>query len=659
MKKLLIATSMSLPLLLLAAWQAFFSPNIEFLRPSLTAAWIVHPALPTSGFFETEYHSPDVVFRRHFEIEAPAGSFAVRVTTLGVAAVELNGRKLASNETGESRNWKFGREFELGPFLKHGSNVLSVRVAYENGPPALLLEAGGRLGGTLETDDRWRAALEEDRGRGAPAAVVMRDEAFLAGKQNFLRRSAYFPLYALTLGLLALLIVYALVPVRFKPWLEHAPESSQPSTFLGRHALAAIIFTLVAISQLRNAIHFDWQSGMADATSHLGYALYVLQTWQVPFPQEASQAYHPPLFYFLAASVGAVAEAAQRGFLIPKSIQLLNATFGLLNILCSWLLLNKLFPNNVSARNLGFSVAAFLPVGFYVNPNITNEVLSGSLVSLAIYLSCVFLFGRSLNWKSALGIGFVCGLCLLSKYTGLFVFVSIASLLALRTLSEADSDVRLRTAGVLALFLAVVVAISGWFYLRNFVHYGDPFIGNWDSASGFRYEQPPGYRPASFYVDFGSLFWHIPERVRWSGFWEAIYGSLWMDVPGYLVAPESRGRDSLGSVILWLALLPSVGIVVGFLSACRHLLQREWNHPFFIAVTTSFWTLMSVMLFTLETPYYSTAKAVFLLSLIPAIAAFAGLGLDGMCRRLGRLRFLLYANLAGLYGSILYLFSVR
>jgi 4-amino-4-deoxy-L-arabinose transferase-like glycosyltransferase len=304
-------------------------------------------------------------------------------------------------------------------------------------------------------------------------------------------------------------------------------------------------------------------------------------------------------------------------------------------------------------------VAAFLPVGFYMNPNITNEVLSGSLVGLAVYLSCVGLFGRSLNWKLAIGIGFVCGLCLLSKYTGLFIFVSIVSLLTLRALSEADSASRLVVTRFLALFLVVVVLISGWVYVRNFVHYGDPFVGNWDHASGFHYEQQPGYRSASFYLNFGSLFWHVPERARWSGFWEGLHGSLWMDIPGFLVGSADRGRDSLGSVILWLALLPSVGIVVGFLRACSRLLRRGWDHPFFIVVTTSFWTLVSVILFTLEVPYFSTVKAVFLLSLIPAVAVFAGLGLELMCRQLGRLRFLLYANLVGLYGAILYVFAVR
>lgn len=37
----------------------------------------------------------------------------------------------------------------------------------------------------------------------------------------------------------------------------------------------------------------------------------------------------------------------------------------------------------------------------------------------------------------------------------------------------------------------------------------------------------------------------------------------------------------------------------------------------------------------------------------------AALGLELLCRQLGRLRCLLYADRVGLYGAILYLFAVR
>ena len=57
-------------------------------------------------------------------------------------------------------------------------------------------------------------------------------------------------------------------------------------------------------------------------------------------------------------------------------------------------------------------------------------------------------------------------------------------------------------------------------------------------------------------------------------------------------------------------------------------------------------------------PFYSTVSAFFCLSLVSAIAVFAGLGLEGLAWQLGRLRILLYANLIGLYASILYLFAL-
>jgi hypothetical protein len=54
--------------------------------------------------------------------------------------------------------------------------------------------------------------------------------------------------------------------------------------------------------------------------------------------------------------------------------------------------------------------------------------------------------------------------------------------------------------------------------------------------------------------------------------------------------------------------------------------------------------------------FHTTVKAFFFLSLISSIGVFAALGLETMCWQLGRLRWLLYGNLAALYGIIFYLF---
>lgn len=304
-----------------------------------------------------------------------------------------------------------------------------------------------------------------------------------------------------------------------------------------------------------------------------------------------------------------------------------------------------------------------------MNSMVSNEIFSGGMIGLAIFLAVRFGFGHKLSWRDALLIGSGCGLGLLSKYTGLFVFLSVVFLLFLRQVSHQETeykDDRMSPTALLlsfrlppVLLIAVTLTISGWLYARNLIHFGDPFIGNWDRASGFSYKQLPGYRTLNFYTRFGSVFFHIPEHSKWGSFWDGKYASMWADSHNAFLKHRGRLYRDLESMILWLAFLPSVAILFGFGKAFLYLLRREWDHPFLILVLTSVLSVVSVILFTMEVPYFSTVKAFFFLSLISSIGVFAALGLEMMCQQLGRLRWLLYGNLATLYGIILYLFWYR
>jgi hypothetical protein len=191
------------------------------------------------------------------------------------------------------------------------------------------------------------------------------------------------------------------------------------------------------------------------------------------------------------------------------------------------------------------------------------------------------------------------------------------------------------------------------------VRFGDPFIGNWDEASGFHYEQSPGYRNVQFYTQFGSVFYHLPVRSRWVSFWDGKYGSMWTDTHGTFLNLSNPTTQLLGSLSLWLALLPTLAIVFGFGYAIKFLIRHEWNHPYFVMVTTSVLTILSLVSFTMEIPTYSTIKAFFFLSMIPIIGVFAALGLERLCLNLGKLRWIVYIHLGTFYGIVSYLFWYR
>jgi len=203
------------------------------------------------------------------------------------------------------------------------------------------------------------------------------------------------------------------------------------------------------------------------------------------------------------------------------------------------------------------------------------------------------------------------------------------------------------------------LAISGWLYARNVERFGTPFIGAWDRRSGFTIVQPPGYRAPAFYGHFGAVFWQQIGQSRYTSFWDGMYGSLWADSHGTFLKWGDERALTLSSVCLWLALLPSVAMLLGFGQALTHVMTREWDHPYFILVVTTALSVAGLLLFTMEHPWYSTLKAHWALSLTPCAGVFAALGLETMCRQLGRLRWALYANLGVLGGLVLYLFWYR
>jgi 4-amino-4-deoxy-L-arabinose transferase-like glycosyltransferase len=368
---------------------------------------------------------------------------------------------------------------------------------------------------------------------------------------------------------------------------------------------------------------------------------------------EGWQMYQPPLYYYISAIIYKLFGGKAALAVSLKAVQVFTTLVGLGNIALAWWLLCLLFPGQIRVRTLGFSVTALLPMGFYMNPMVSNEIFSGAVIGLAIVLAVRYGFENELRWKYAFLIGAVCGLGLLSKYTGLFILSSFLLLLILRHVNRQGN---LKPSLVLA---AVALVLCGWFYGRNIVVFKDPFIGNWDKASGAHYEQAPGYRNLSFYTRLGSWFTQLPERTRWLSFWDGNYASMWTDPESTFLSQDDRTTNILASLSLWLAVLPSVAILLGLGKAVAHLIRRKWDHPFFLLVLTTFFTLAASISFSLEVPFFSTVKAFFFLSLLSSIAVFAALGLETMTRQLGRLRWLLYANLAALYGIIIYLFWYR
>lgn len=614
-------------------YQAFTSPEIEFLRPALRGKWITHPNPPIN--FQQSPTCPDVIFYRDFQLETLSEKEKIRITAMRGFSIKINNKIIPFDLPS---SWKHSTQINLAPHFKTGQNTIQIQVSGPQNPPALLIE-GSRL---LRSGDNWKVALKPDLSDLSTASIALQDEHYLNSKPNPIRQSTFFIFYLIGF------LVYSALSIGI---LLIRPKKSQFESDLNlwkKHGFCFLLFLTVMIIQLHNVStyaharsHFDWQG-------HLDYIQYIAKHWKVPIATDGWEMFQPPLYYLISAVILKFSGGSL------KAIQTFTTLAGLGNLLFSWFLLCQIFPTQTRKRNLGFSVIAMLPMGFYMNSMISNEIFSGSMIAGTIVLSIYLLFKKGfISYNSLILAGLACGLGLLSKYTALFVLLSLLLLLGLRFITRQITSKQIVT------IICMVSLTCGWLYGRNIIQFGDPFIGNWDEASGFHYEQPPGYRNIQFYTQFGSVFSHLPIRSRWVSFWDGKYGSMWTDTHGTFLNLSNPTTQLLGSLSLWLALLPTLAIIFGFGHATKFLIQREWNHPYFIMVTTSVLTILSLVSFTMEIPTYSTIKAFFFLSMIPIIGVFAAIGLERICLNLGKFRWIVYIHLGTFYGIVSYLFWYR
>ena len=629
---LFAASFICLPLVYLS-YQAFVSSQIEFLRPSLRGKWITHPNPPID--FQQSSTCPDAIFYRDFQLDKPPEKEEIRVTAMRGFWIQVNKKTISFDSPG---SWKSSILINLVPYLKSGQNTIRIQVSGPKNPPALLVE-GNKL---LRSGKNWKVALNPDLSDLSTASIALQDEHYLNNKPNPIRQSIFFTFYLIGF------LVYSVLGVGVLLIRPNKTKFDQDTNLWKKHGFCFLLFLTVATIQLHNVYtyshtrsHFDWQG-------HVDYIQYIANHWKIPIATDGWEMFQPPLYYLISAVILKFSGGSL------KAVQIFTTLAGLGNLLFSWFLLCQIFPRQTRKRNLGFSVIAMLPMGFYMNSMISNEIFSGSMISGTIVLSIYLLFKKRLTGhKASILIGLTCGLGLLSKYTALFVLLSLLLLLGLQLITRQITWKRIVT------IICMVSLTCGWLYGRNIARFGDPFIGNWDEASGFHYEQPPGYRNIQFYTQFGSVFYHLPIRSRWVSFWDGKYGSMWTDTHGTFLNLSNPTTKLLGSLSLWLALLPSLAIVFGFGHAIKFLIQHEWNHPYFVMVTTSVLTVLSLISFTMEIPTYSTIKAFFFLSMTPIIGVFAAVGLEKLCLNLGKLRWVVYIHLSTFYGIISYLFWYR
>ena len=158
-------------------YQAFTSPEIEFLRPALRGKWITHPNPPIN--FQQSPTCPDVIFYRDFQLETLSEKEKIRITAMRGFSIKINNKIIPFDLPS---SWKHNTQINLAPHFKTGQNTIQIQVSGPQNPPALLIE-GSRL---LRSGDNWKVALKPDLSDLSTASIALQDEHYFHQNSDYI-----------------------------------------------------------------------------------------------------------------------------------------------------------------------------------------------------------------------------------------------------------------------------------------------------------------------------------------------------------------------------------------------------------------------------------------------------------------------------------------
>jgi hypothetical protein len=203
-----------------------------------------------------------------------------------------------------------------------------------------------------------------------------------------------------------------------------------------------------------------------------------------------------------------------------------------------------------------------------------------------------------------------------------------------------------RAFALAALPLAPMIALSGWFFVRNALAFGTPMPANWGDLATpeLAWWQQPGFHTAHWYVGFGESLVR-PWFAGFASFWDALYCTFWGDgyIAGLLHVADRQPQWHYGwmSVTYPLALPATLVALCGVgIGVHRSLHDENARRRLALAGlgTTAFVLLAALAIVSLRYPYYGQVKAFYVLPALAPFAVLGALGFSTLDERLARCR---------------------
>jgi Flp pilus assembly protein TadD len=612
------APALTLAALALIALNCIFNPKIRFLTPG-PGKWIVYPlppqARPYPGFELAG------TFRRAFVLpEKPAAALlSWRCFTNG--ELHVNGTVVPRSGS-SSGNWKTTSQLDIGPFLRQGTNEISVTVVNQSGPPALSLklQAGDFL---LTSDETWEVSVSGSNWRGARAASATPRP----GKGNELS------LLETTSGALGrcwpyLCLFAAMSVCGVALFLYYIGRTTSSGPAMGFPKMVLVLLAAVwALLFLHNFPFIPAASGF-DAPQHLEYVRYIQDHQRLPNAREGWEMVQPPLYYVICAKLldlGRWKAFEPSGMMV---LRFLSLAIGAVTLALIFAGLRLVFPGDWRKPLAGLVLGAFLPAQICLLHYTTNETLSALFVTAALCVELRLLRARQPWWGWYGVLGIALGLALLSKSSALLAVPALLGALAVKLMLRRERAPR-AWLGAIGAPLLICLSMSGWHYLKLWRDYGNPLIGGWDPKLFGPWWQAKGFQTPGYYFSFGDSLTH-PFFSGLHSFWDAFHTTLWGD--GLLGGKvDVWGRPpwnyDLMAVGFVLALVPAALVLTGLVRAlakCSGAASLIW----LLLIGLGWLFAFAILDMSLKVPSYSHTKAFFGLPALLPICALGALGFE-------------------------------
>jgi len=614
MARLMAAGAVGL-ILAVVAWTVV-DPKVVLLVSRADAPWVRVDRPFTAQPFGDSSMSSD--FRKAFELERPMRDVVLRIAVPYEARVYLN-QELVEEWVANRDDWKQPREVVLRE-LPAGRNVLVVVAVNQWGSNAISIACDALP--ELSTASAWEG---NELQTGWKPVVRADDRPLTEVAKKF--PSTLKAFQAIWPAALAIMLACAGGSV----WLgrpaatrrrERVVETLPDLIRLG--CLAA--FLILAVNNLSRG----WTGDGFDYFGHTDYVTYIASNGSLPLPRDGLQMFQSPLYYMVGAALVTTLSLFMSDADAMRWLVLINLGCGLAQIEICYRALKAVFPDRPAARSLGMLVGCVMPMNVYFSHYVGNQSLEGAFTSLALMLTLKHLSaGQWASGKQLTVLGVVVGLALLSKVNAVVPAALIVAAMTIR--SVIDQKSAWMTGEDLFFLVSPILVVAGWYYFRNWLNFGRPFLGGWGADAAFKWWQDRGFNTPRDLWTFGTGLTH-PVYAGFGSLWDGFYSSMWLDahLGGGDFEHRPRWNDNVMVSSALVGLVPTIGMLIGGVLPFGR--RRDARPALLFASATTVALLGAYVAYNLRNPCFASPKAFYAIGGLPCFAVLAGLGLETLMK---------------------------